>query len=91
MGLVKENYITAITVLPEVEGEEEELEVNWDMIQGTVSRVKIIIYPLPAGTKTRTRVAGTGWSGVRVRVALGIPQGYPCHALIVVVSFTEAR
>ena len=32
MGLVKENYITAITVLPEVEGEEEELEVNWDMI-----------------------------------------------------------
>ena len=33
--------------------------------------------------KTRTRSAGTGFAGVRVQVALVIPQGYPCHALAV--------
>ena len=32
MGLVKDSDITAVTVLPEVEGEEEELEWNWDSI-----------------------------------------------------------
>jgi len=32
MGLVKDSDITAVTILPEVEGEEEELEWNWDSI-----------------------------------------------------------
>ena len=35
----------------------------------------------PHPPKTRTRITGTGFAGVRVWVALDIPQGYPCHAL----------
>ncbi len=34
MGLVKNSDISAVTVLPEVEREEEELEWNWDSILG---------------------------------------------------------
>jgi hypothetical protein len=32
LGYVKDKDITAITVLPEVEGDEEELEEGWDAI-----------------------------------------------------------
>ena len=32
MGLVKDSDITAAAVLPEVDGEEEELELDWDAI-----------------------------------------------------------
>lgn len=32
MGLVKDSDVTAVTVLPEVEGKEEELELVWDAI-----------------------------------------------------------
>jgi hypothetical protein len=32
MGYIKDNDIKAVTVIPEVEGEEEELADNWDAI-----------------------------------------------------------
>ena len=32
MGLVKDSDVTAVTVLPEVEGEEEQLDLDWDAI-----------------------------------------------------------
>jgi hypothetical protein len=32
LGLVKDKDITAVTALAEIEGDEEELEENWDSI-----------------------------------------------------------
>jgi hypothetical protein len=32
MGLVKNSDVTAVTVLLEVEGEEEQLDLDWDAI-----------------------------------------------------------
>jgi hypothetical protein len=32
MGFVKDSDITAVAVLPEVDGEEEDLELDWDAI-----------------------------------------------------------
>jgi hypothetical protein len=43
-----------------------------------VFRIHILMKPL---TPTR-RITGTGFAGVRVRVALEILQGYLCHALV---------
>jgi hypothetical protein len=33
MGYVKDIDVKAVAVLPEVDGDEEELEENWDMIK----------------------------------------------------------
>jgi hypothetical protein len=33
MGYVKDNDVKAVSVLPEVDGDEEELEEDWDMIE----------------------------------------------------------
>jgi hypothetical protein len=33
MGYVKDNDVKVVSVLPEVDGDEEELEEDWDMIE----------------------------------------------------------
>jgi hypothetical protein len=33
MGYVKDTDVKAVAVLPEVDGDEDELEENWDMIE----------------------------------------------------------